>query len=37
VFFGEAPLGIAKADYASRLELWEQWNPVALEAQGKRV
>jgi NAD(P)-dependent dehydrogenase (short-subunit alcohol dehydrogenase family) len=34
VFFGAAPLGIAKADYAKRLEGWEKWQPVALEAQG---
>jgi NAD(P)-dependent dehydrogenase (short-subunit alcohol dehydrogenase family) len=34
VFFGAAPLGIAKADYASRLANWEAWNAVALEAHG---
>jgi NAD(P)-dependent dehydrogenase (short-subunit alcohol dehydrogenase family) len=34
VFFGTAPLGIAKADYASRLETWEKWNHLAAEAQG---
>jgi NAD(P)-dependent dehydrogenase (short-subunit alcohol dehydrogenase family) len=34
VFFGSAPLGIAKADYAKRLETWEKWQHVALEAQG---
>ncbi|MCW2831971.1 MAG: short-chain dehydrogenase/reductase [Aeromicrobium sp.] len=34
VFFGAAPLGIAKADYAKRLETWEQWNDVSLLAQG---
>lgn len=34
VFFGEAPLGIAKADYESRIQNWEQWQDVALEAQG---
>ena len=33
-FFGAAPLGIAKADYAKRLEGWENWQPGALEAQG---
>ncbi len=33
-FFGEAPLGIAKADYESRLASWEEWQPVALEAHG---
>ena len=25
VFFGAAPLSIAKADYASRIETWEKW------------
>ena len=34
VFFGEKPLELAKADYASRLATWEQWQPVAIEAQG---
>jgi NAD(P)-dependent dehydrogenase (short-subunit alcohol dehydrogenase family) len=34
VFFGEAPLAMAKADYASRIALWEEWNAVAIEAQG---
>jgi NAD(P)-dependent dehydrogenase (short-subunit alcohol dehydrogenase family) len=34
VFFGTAPLGIAKADYASRLETWEKWNDVSELAQG---
>ena len=34
VFFGTAPLGIAKADYASRIATWEKWNDVAIEAQG---
>jgi hypothetical protein len=34
VFFGEAPLGLVKADYESRLRTWEQWQPVAELAQG---
>jgi NAD(P)-dependent dehydrogenase (short-subunit alcohol dehydrogenase family) len=34
VFFGTSPLGIAKADYASRLETWEKWNDVSVLAQG---
>jgi NAD(P)-dependent dehydrogenase (short-subunit alcohol dehydrogenase family) len=34
VFFGEAPLGLAKADYEERLRVWEQWQPVAELAQG---
>jgi NAD(P)-dependent dehydrogenase (short-subunit alcohol dehydrogenase family) len=34
VFFGELPLQLAKADYENRLKTWEQWQPVAVEAQG---
>jgi NAD(P)-dependent dehydrogenase (short-subunit alcohol dehydrogenase family) len=34
VFFGELPLQLAKADYESRIENWEQWQPVSIEAQG---
>lgn len=34
VFFGAAPLDIAKADYAGRLETWEKWHHVSLLAQG---
>jgi NAD(P)-dependent dehydrogenase (short-subunit alcohol dehydrogenase family) len=34
VFFGAAPLQIAKADYESRLKNWEEWQPVAVLAQG---
>ncbi|RAV10653.1 short-chain dehydrogenase/reductase [Mycolicibacterium sp. GF69] len=34
VFFGELPLQLAKADYQNRLATWEQWQPVAVEAQG---
>ena len=34
VFFGTAPIGIAKADYASRIETWEKWNHLSVEAQG---
>ena len=34
VFFGEAPLGVATAEYRGRLALWEQWQPVAVAAQG---
>jgi NAD(P)-dependent dehydrogenase (short-subunit alcohol dehydrogenase family) len=33
-FFGDAPLGIAKADYASRIATWEKWQDVAVLAQG---
>jgi NAD(P)-dependent dehydrogenase (short-subunit alcohol dehydrogenase family) len=34
VFFGEAPLQLAKTDYDSRLKTWEEWQPVSVLAQG---
>jgi NAD(P)-dependent dehydrogenase (short-subunit alcohol dehydrogenase family) len=34
IFFGEAPLGIATADYESRLALWNEWQDVAIQAGG---
>ena len=34
VFFGESPLGVAKADYAGRIATWEKWNDVSVLAQG---
>lgn len=34
VFFGTPPLGIAKERYAERLRTWEEWNDVAVAAQG---
>ena len=34
VFFGTAPLRIARADYESRLATWERWQHVAELAQG---
>jgi NAD(P)-dependent dehydrogenase (short-subunit alcohol dehydrogenase family) len=34
MFLGEAPLGIATADYESRLATWREWQPVAAAAQG---
>jgi len=34
-FFGSAPLQIAERDYASRLETWREWQPVAELAQGQ--
>lgn len=34
IFFGVAPLGIAEADYESRLATWREWQPVSVEAQG---
>jgi NAD(P)-dependent dehydrogenase (short-subunit alcohol dehydrogenase family) len=36
VFFGAAPLPIATADYESRLKTWNDWQDVALLAQGTR-
>jgi len=36
VFFGQAPLAIATADYESRLETWKQWQPLAVAAHGNR-
>jgi NAD(P)-dependent dehydrogenase (short-subunit alcohol dehydrogenase family) len=34
VFLGEQPLGIATADYESRLATWREWQPVSVAAQG---
>ena len=34
IFFGTGPLGMAKADYASRIETWEKWDSLSREAQG---
>jgi NAD(P)-dependent dehydrogenase (short-subunit alcohol dehydrogenase family) len=34
VFLGQSPLGLAKADYAKRIETWEAWDAVSREAQG---
>jgi len=34
VFFGAGPLAIATADYESRLKTWNDWQDVALIAQG---
>jgi len=34
VFLGAQPFGLAKADYENRLKTWEEWQPVAVEAQG---
>jgi NAD(P)-dependent dehydrogenase (short-subunit alcohol dehydrogenase family) len=34
VFFGIPPLEIATRDYESRLALWRDWQPVAIEAAG---
>lgn len=37
LFLGEAPLGIATADYESRLATWREWQPVAVTAQGAQA
>ena len=34
VFFGTAPLGIATADYESRLAEWRAWEPLSIAAHG---
>jgi len=34
LFLGEAPLGLAKADYEQRLAEWEAWDAVSKAAQG---
>jgi NAD(P)-dependent dehydrogenase (short-subunit alcohol dehydrogenase family) len=34
VFFGSLPIQLAKADYESRIQTWEEWQPVAELAQG---
>jgi NAD(P)-dependent dehydrogenase (short-subunit alcohol dehydrogenase family) len=35
LFLGAAPLGIAEADYESRLALWREWQSVAVAAGGE--
>jgi NAD(P)-dependent dehydrogenase (short-subunit alcohol dehydrogenase family) len=34
VFFGQAPLALATADYESRLATWNEWQPLSVAAQG---
>lgn len=34
VFFGQAPLAIATADYESRLKTWNVWQPLSVAAHG---
>jgi NAD(P)-dependent dehydrogenase (short-subunit alcohol dehydrogenase family) len=34
IFFGAGGLPLTRAEYARRIETWEAWNDVALEAQG---
>jgi NAD(P)-dependent dehydrogenase (short-subunit alcohol dehydrogenase family) len=34
IFFGSSGLPMTRAEYAKRIETWEKWNDVSLEAQG---
>jgi NAD(P)-dependent dehydrogenase (short-subunit alcohol dehydrogenase family) len=34
IFFGASGLPMTRAEYAKRIEIWEKWNDVSLEAQG---
>jgi NAD(P)-dependent dehydrogenase (short-subunit alcohol dehydrogenase family) len=34
IFFGSGGLPMARAEYAQRIETWEKWNAVSVEAQG---
>lgn len=34
IFFGSGGLPMTRAEYARRIETWEKWNGVSLEAQG---
>jgi NAD(P)-dependent dehydrogenase (short-subunit alcohol dehydrogenase family) len=34
VFFGTAGLPMTRTEYAKRIETWEKWNDIAVEAQG---
>ena len=34
VFFGSGGLPLTRAEYAKRIETWEKWNEVSIEAQG---
>jgi NAD(P)-dependent dehydrogenase (short-subunit alcohol dehydrogenase family) len=34
IFFGSGGLPMTRAEYARRIETWEKWNSVSLEAQG---
>jgi len=36
IFFGDGPLAIATADYESSLALWRKWEPVSIEAHGRK-
>ena len=34
IFFGSAGLPMTRSEYAKRIESWEKWNELAVEAQG---
>jgi NAD(P)-dependent dehydrogenase (short-subunit alcohol dehydrogenase family) len=34
IFFGSGGLPMTRAEYARRIETWEKWNQVSIEAQG---
>jgi NAD(P)-dependent dehydrogenase (short-subunit alcohol dehydrogenase family) len=34
IFFGSSGLPMTRAEYARRIDTWEKWNAVSLEAQG---
>ena len=34
IFFGSAGLPMTRAEYARRIETWERWNDLSVEAQG---
>jgi NAD(P)-dependent dehydrogenase (short-subunit alcohol dehydrogenase family) len=34
IFFGSSGLRMTRAEYARRIETWEKWNALSLEAQG---
>ena len=34
IFFGSGGLPMTRAEYARRIETWEKWNDVSVEAQG---
>ena len=34
IFFGASGLAMTRTEYARRIEMWEKWNGVSLEAQG---
>ena len=37
IFFGEAPLAIARKDYESRLATWQEWQAVSVAAHGTQA